>query len=175
MTASAHQVVHVERRILLLRGQRVILDSDLATLYGVSTERLNEQVRRNRNRFPPDFAFLLTRKELAILIPQFAGSSSEWGGRRKPPFAFTEHGAVMAANILRSPRAVRASIEVVRAFVRIREMLIANKDLARRLDALEAKYDSQFKVVFEAIRELMEPPPDPPDPPGRRVGFRVEE
>ncbi len=81
----------------------------------------------------------------------------------------------MAANILRSPRAVRASIEVVRAFVRIREMLIANKDLARRLDALEAKYDSQFKVVFEAIRELMEPPPDPPDPPGRRVGFRVEE
>ena len=149
----------IERSILLIRGQRVILDADLAELYGVTTARLNQQVRRNIDRFPDDFAFLLTQQEFADLKLHFATSSSGWGGRRKPPYAFTEHGALMAANVLRTPIAITTSVEVVRAFVRLREMLASHKQLARRLDELEKKYDSQFKVVFDAIRQLMAPPP----------------
>jgi hypothetical protein len=162
-------VERIERAIFQIRQERVILDSDLAALYGVTTARLNEQVKRNRQRFPSDFMFQLTAEEHANLISQFATSSSKWGGRRKLPFVFTEHGAVMAANVLSSPTAVAASIEVVRAFVRLRELLATNKDLARKLDELEKKYDERFRVVFEAIRQLTAPPP--PADKKRRIGF----
>lgn len=162
----------IERSILLLRRQRVILDADLAGLYGVTTARLNQQVRRNIDRFPEDFAFLLTKEEFDDLKLHFAASSSGWGGRRKPPFAFSEHGALMAANVLKTPTAVSTSVQVVRAFVRLCEMLASHKELARHLNELEKKYDAQFKVVFDAIRQLMAPLP-----PGskRRIGFHVRE
>jgi hypothetical protein len=162
----------IERSILLLRGHRVILDADFAALYGVTTARLNQQVRRNIDRFPEDFAFVLTKAEFDDLKLHFATSSSGWGGRRKPPFAFTEHGALMAANVLKTPTAVTTSVQVVRAFVRLREMLATHKELACRLDELEKKYDAQFQVVFDAIRQLMTPPPTTPK---RRIGFRVDD
>jgi hypothetical protein len=158
----------VERVILLIRGQKVILDADLAALYGVTTKRFNEQVKRNRERFPEDFMFQLTKKEAEILRSQFAASS--WGGRRYLPFAFTEHGAIMAANVLSSPRAIQASVQVVRAFVRLRQILASHADLARKLAQLEKKYDRQFKVVFEAIRRLM----TPPEPKKRPIGFLAD-
>ena len=145
-----------------------MLDIDLAQLYGVTTRRLNEQVRRNRARFPEDFAFVLTREEFANLKSHFATSSSGWGGRRKLPYAFTEHGAVMAANVLNSPVAVRASIQIVRAFVRLREILATHKELARKIEEMEKKYDTQIRVVFGEIRKLMQPPALPPK---RQIGF----
>lgn len=151
-----------------MRGQKVILDEHLAALYGVETRRLNEQVKRNRDRFPGDFMYQLTLREFGDLKSQFA-TSSQWGGRRKPPYAFTEHGAIMAATVLNSPRAVRVSIEVVRTFVRLRQMLATHKDLARKLAALEKKYDVQFKVVFDAIRQLMASP----EPKRRPIGFQA--
>jgi hypothetical protein len=159
----------LERSIHEVRGQRVILDFDLAALYGVSTKRLNEQVRRNRPRFPADFAFMLTSQEVAHLKSQNATSSLDHGGRRSLPLAFTEHGAIMAANVLNSAVAVRASVQVVRAFVRLREMLVAHRDLGRKLAELEAKYDVQFQDVFAAIRQLMLPS----DPRKKKVGFRT--
>jgi len=152
---SIASVEQIESRIFLIREQKVMLDQDLAELYGVETKRLNEQVRRNSERFPEDFMFQLTDEEFANLKSQFATSS--WGGRRKLPYAFTEHGAIMAASVLNSPRAVEASVQVVRAFVRLRQMLSTNAELSRKLAALEKKYDIQFKAVFEAIRELMTP------------------
>ena len=158
----------IERMILVLRDHRVMLDSDLAEIYGVSTKRLNEQVKRNIERFPEDFMFQLTKEEFDNLRSQFATSKS-WGGRRYPPHAFMEHGAVMLANVLNSETAIHASIQVVRVFVRLREMLVSNKELSKRLDELEKKYDSQFKAVFDAIRELMAPP----EPKQRRIGFRT--
>ncbi|OGT99797.1 MAG: hypothetical protein A2085_00460 [Gemmatimonadetes bacterium GWC2_71_10] len=164
---SADQIVAA---IHVVRGQRVMLDADLAVLYGVTTKRLNEQVRRNGGRFPQDFAFQLTPAESANLRSQFATSSSRHGGRRYAPLVFTEHGAVMLASVLNTRVAVATSVEVVRAFVRLRQLLETNADLARKLDALEKRYDGQFRVVFEAIRELMNPPPAP----AKRVGFRTE-
>jgi len=135
----------------------VILDADLATLYGVSTKRLNEQVKRNRSRFPDDFMFQLTADEKAEVV---ANCDQLRRLKFSPthPYAFTEHGTIMAANILNSERAVRASVEVVRAFVRLRLVLATNAELSRKLGELESKYDRQFKVVFDAIRELMSPP-----------------
>jgi hypothetical protein len=161
----------IEQAIMQLRGQRVILDFDLAQLYGVTTSRLNEQIKRNIDRFPEDFMFRLTAPEFQNLMSQFATSSSRWGGRRKPPLVFTEHGAVMAANVLNSPTAVAASIEVVRAFVRLRQILSTHKDLARKLEELEKKYDENFRVVFEAIRQLMVPPASPSKK--GRIGFHA--
>jgi hypothetical protein len=160
----------IEHAILLIRGQKVLLDADLAKLYGVTTTRLNQQVRRNLHRFPDDFAFVLTEEEFADLKLQFATSSSGWGGRRKRPFAFTEYGAVMAASVLNTPIAVAASIQVVRTFVRLRELLASHAELARKLEELEQRYDQQFQVVFEAIRQLMAPPAAPQKT--RRIGFR---
>jgi hypothetical protein len=160
-------VERVEKAILLMRGEKVILDVDLAALYGVTTTRLNEQVKRNQERFPADFAFRLTKDEFTNLISQFATSSSEHGGRRKLPLVFTEHGAIMAANVLNSKRAVQASVEVVRAFIRLRQMLASNAELARKLSELERKYNAQFKVVFDAIRQLM----TPPEPLRKQIGF----
>lgn len=144
-----------------------MLDADLAILYGVTTKRLNEQVRRNGPRFPEDFMFRLSAEEASNLKSQIATSSLRWGGRRKLPNAFTEHGAVMLASVLSSPTAVETSVQIVRAFVRIRLMLASNADLARRLDDLERRYDSQFRVVFRAIRDLMAPG----EPTRKRIGF----
>jgi hypothetical protein len=147
----------IEPAILVVRGFRVILDEDLAKLYGVPTKRLNEQVTRNQDRFPEDFMFRLTQEEWRALRSQIATSEGGRGGRRYAPRAFTEHGAVMAANVLNSKTAVRASIQVVRAFVRLRQILATHEELARKLAALENRYDKQFKVVFDAIRQLMTP------------------
>ena len=157
----------IEQGILLIRGQKVMLDEDLAQIYGVSTRQLNQQVTRNKDRFPEDFMFRLTKEEFEGLRSQFV--ISKRGGRRYPPNAFTEHGAVMLASVLNSPIAVEASVQVVRAFVRLREMLASHKDLARKLASLEKKYDQQFQVVFNAIRKLMEPPPNKPKP---RIGYK---
>lgn len=151
------RVDRVEKSIHVIRGERVILDSNLAGLYGVTTARLNQQVKRNDDRFPIDFMFQLTRKEYDFLMLQNATSKGR-GGRRKLPLVFTEHGALMAANVLSSKRAVQASVQVVRAFVRLRQMLYSNAELAAKLNELERKYDEQFKVVFVAIRQLMTPP-----------------
>jgi hypothetical protein len=158
----------IEEAILVVRGHRVLLDADLASLYGVPPKRLNEQVRRNRERFPGDFMFQLTDEEVEILRSQFA-TSSAWGGRRYPPYAFTEQGVAMLSSVLRSTRAVQVNIEIMRTFVRLRRMLQANEILARKLTALEKKYDAQFRVVFDAIRELMAPPSSPK----KRIGFRA--
>jgi hypothetical protein len=157
----------IERKIYLIRGQKVMLDSGLAELYGVPTKRLNEQVRRNADRFPEDFMFQLSSDEFESLRSHFATSSLKHGGRRYLPFAFTEHGALMAASVLNTPRAVEVSIYVVRAFVKLREMIASHKDLARKLDDLEKKYDGQFHVVFEAIRQLMATE----EKPKRTIGF----
>ena len=163
-------VERIERTIRLFRGERVILDADLAALYGVGTKVLNQAVKRNRDRFPADFMFQLTKEEFEHLRSQAVTSS--WGGRRRPPYAFTEHGVAMLSSVLNSPRAVQVNIEIVRAFVRLRQALASHKDLAREFAALEAKYDSQFKAVFDAIRQLMTPPPDPRR---RSIGFRHKE
>jgi len=160
----------IEKAILIIRGQRVMLDEDLATLYGVTTKRLNQQVNRNIERFPQDFMFQLTFQEFTRLRLQFATAKTGRGGRRTPPYAFTEHGAVMLASVLNSPTAVQASIEVVRAFIRLRELLSSHVELARKLATLEKKYDAQFKVVFDAIRQLMEPPQQK----RRGIGFHTE-
>ncbi len=166
-------------RIVVVRGEKVLLDEDLATLYGVSTGRLNEQVRRNLARFPQDFLFQLTNQEVTNLISQFATSS--WGGRRKLPFAFSEHGAIMAATILNSARAVEVSVYVVRAFVQLRAVLAGQAALAKKLeeverktealvlehDALAANTRAQFKEVIEALRALMRLP----EPAKRPIGF----
>jgi len=161
-------VERIERAILLIRGEKVILDADLAELYGVPTGRLNEQVRRNGGRFPSDFMFQLTEEEFLALRSQIAISKAGRGGRRYSPYAFTEHGAIMAANVLSSERAVAASVIVVRAFVRLRQILSSHAELARQLKEMEKTYDSQFKKVFAAIHSLMMPPA-PRD--GGRIGF----
>ncbi|MBI3312417.1 MAG: ORF6N domain-containing protein [Candidatus Omnitrophica bacterium] len=169
-------VEHVERRILLVRGHKVMLDSDLAELYGVLTKRLNEQVRRNMERFPEGFMFQLTTEEYrdlryqfgtSSLRSQFATSSSGYGGRRYLPMVFTEQGVAMLSSVLHSKRAIQVNIAIMKTFVRIREMLATHRDLAEKLEALERKYDGQFKMVFDAIRELVASPPSP----RRRIGF----
>jgi len=172
---QADDLAVIAQRILVVRGQRVLLDTDLAQLYGVTIKRVNQQVRRNRERFPQDFAFQLTEAETANLRMQFASSS--WGGRRAPHLAFTEHGALMAANVLRSPRAVEMSVYVVRAFVKLREVLASNADLARKLEeleksvtALDAKTRKQFEEVYRAIRALMAPPAAK----SRPIGFTAD-
>ena len=163
-------IERIERLILLIRGHKVILDADLAALYGVETKQLIRAVKRNLPRFPDDFMFQLNKEESENLRFHF-GTSSQWGGRRYPPYAFTEQGVAMLSSVLRSKRAVQVNIEIMRTFVRLRRMLASNKELARRLDALEKKYDAQFKVVFDAIRELMKPPESKKRP----IGFLVEE
>jgi hypothetical protein len=160
----------IERSILFLRGQRVLLDQDLAAMYGVETKALTRAVRRNLDRFPDDFMLQLTADEFDNLRRQF-GTSSEWGGRRYPPYAFTEQGVAMLSSVLRSDRAVAVNIEIMRAFVKLREMLLSHADLARRLDALEKKYDAQFRGVFDAIRQLMTPAETTKK---RRIGFHVK-
>jgi len=158
----------IARSILLIRGERVMLDADLAAIYGATTKSLNQAVKRNLDRFPPDFMFQLTAREKAKVV-----TNCDHLARLKfsphLPYAFTEHGALMLANILNSERAAQTSVQVVRTFVRLRQMLDSNADLARKLAALEEKYDAQFKVVFGAIRQLMAPEP----PKRRAIGFHV--
>jgi len=165
---------NLDRLIYLIRGRKVMLDSDLAAIYGVPTHRLNEQVRRNRTRFPEDFAFQLTAEEFANLISQIAISRSGHGGRRTLPWVFTEHGAIMLASVLNTPVAVQASVQVVRAFVRLRELLASNTELAGKLAELERKlegHDAAIRNLFDAIRQLL----TPPEPPRRAIGFHVKE
>lgn len=177
-SASLVAVEHIARSILVLRGQKVLLDAELAALYGVNTKRFNEQVRRNRERFPTDFMFRLTTEELTALRSQNATLKPGRGQHRKYlPYAFTEHGAIMAATVLNSPRAVEMSVYVVRAFVRLRELLTSNKELARRLRELEARidkklatHDQAIAAILSAIRELM----SSPAPKRRSIGFTAD-
>jgi hypothetical protein len=170
----------IERLILVLRGQRVMLDADLAALYGVDTGALNRAVKRNSQRFPSDFVFQLTEKEAEDLRCHFGisktgernlrsplGTADVRGGRRYLPYAFTEQGVAMLSSVLRSLRAAQVNVEIMRTFVRLRKMLQANAELARKLEGLEKKYDTQFRVVFDAIRELMAPPVKQ----NKRIGF----
>ena len=160
-------VERIEKAILLVRKQKVMLDADLAALYGVETRVLVQAVKRNIERFPEDFMFQLNREEFAVLRSQSV-TSSDWGGRRYPPYAFTEQGGAMLSSVLRSQQAIQVNIEIMRAFIRLRQMLASHAALARKLNALEKKYDAQFKEVFEAIRQLMAPS----EPKRRAIGFR---
>ena len=181
--ASTRKIGSIESAIYLLRGQRVMLDSDLAAIYGVSTRQLNQQLKRNRSRFPDDFAFQLSTEEFRNLKSQIATSSlmsqfvtsSGHGGRRKLPWAFTEHGALMLASVLNSEVAVQASVRVVRAFVKLREMIAANAQLAAKLEELERRLDSHDKAIvdlFATLKRLLEPPELPKK---REIGFHVRE
>jgi len=167
--------MRVEQQIRHVRGQKVMLDSDLAVAYGVSVSQLNQAVKRNQDRFPPDFVFQLTTQEHKSLLSQSVTANAR-GGRRTPPYAFTEHGAVMLASVLNSPVAVEASIQVVRAFVRLRQMIQSNEKLRRQLARIETKlesHDQHFAVVFDAIRQLMdEEEADESATP--RIGFETE-
>jgi hypothetical protein len=173
--SSRDQIIppqRIEKSIFLIRGQKVMLDNDLAELYQVPTKVLNQAVRRNEDRFPADFMFQLTHEEFTVLRSQIVTLESGRGRHRKYlPHAFTEQGVAMLSSVLRSKRAIRVNIEIMRAFVRLRQLLASNNQLARRVAALEKKYDGQFKVVFEAIRQLMAPP----EPKKRKIGFLVEE
>jgi ORF6N domain len=156
----------IEKKILFIGGQKMMLDSELAALYGVTTKRLNEQVRRNLKRFPPDFMYQLSREEFESLKSHFATSSS-WGGRRTRPYAFTEQGIAMLSSVLNSDRAIEVNIQIMRTFVKLREMMTTHKDLARKLAEVEKKYDGQFQIVFEAIRQLI----DVQEKPKRKIGY----
>ena len=157
----------IEQAIVVIRGERVMLDADLAMLYRVDTRALIQAVKRNLARFPSDFMIRLTGQEASALRSQTVISNAGRGGRRYAPYAFTEQGVAMLSSVLRSPRAIAANVAIMRAFVRIRSMLSQNVELARRLDELERKYDARFKAVFEAIRGLMTPPPRP----AKLIGF----
>jgi hypothetical protein len=181
--AFKRKIASIESAIYLVRGHRVMLDSDLAAIYGVTTKQLNQQLKRNRDRFPEDFAFQLTAQEFTNLRSQFATSSLRSqsvtskgrGGRRYLPWAFTEHGAIMLASVLNSDIAVQASVRVVRAFVRLREMVAANAQLAAKLEELEGRLDSHDEAIvdlFAALKLLLEPPEVPKK---REIGFHVRE
>ncbi len=174
-TESNERIIPLEsirQRIYLIRGHKVMIDADLADLYGVTTGRLNEQVRRNKGRFPEDFMFQLTGEEHQALRSQFA-ISKERGGRRYAPLVFTEQGVAMLSSVLNSERAVQVNIVIMRAFVRLREVLVTHKDLAKKLEQLEktvSRHDEEIKAVFEAIRELLAPG----EPPQRQqIGFQA--
>jgi phage regulator Rha-like protein len=158
---------NIPQRILTIRGHRVMLDVDLAELYDVPTKSLNQAIRRNMDRFPEDFMFQLTEAEFAGLRSQFVTSKKKRGGRRYMPYVFTEQGVAMLSGVLNSDRAVQVNIAIMRAFVRMREIMASHRELAQRLNALEKTYDARFRVVFDAIRALM----NPPKRPRRRIGF----
>jgi len=167
-------VAEIKKAILMIRGQKVMLDSDLAMLYGVTTKRLNEQVRRNASRFPADFMFQLDEEEAAALRSQFATSNKGRGGRRYLPYVFTEQGVAMLSSVLHSERAIQVNIAIMRVFVQLREMLSAHRELARRLELLENRiesHDEQIHDIFEAIRQLMTPPASP----RKKIGFELKE
>ena len=167
MTSLALQKT-IENKIFLLRGLRVMLDRDIAELYGVKPIRLREQVKRNKKRFPEDFMFQLTKEEADILVSQNAiPSKKHLGGYL--PYAFTEQGVAMLSSVLNSERAIQVNIQIMRTFTKLRELLVTHKDLQRKIEDMESKYDEQFKIVFEAIRQLLEPPI--PEKPKGRIGF----
>ena len=170
MTVALRDTLSLESKILVVRGQRVMLDAELARLYGVEVRALNQAVKRNAERFPADFVFHLQADEVSALRSQNVILETLGRGRhaKYPPRAFTEQGVAMLSSVLKSGRAARVNVEIMRTFVRLRQMVGQNEQLARRLDALEAKYDRQFKAVFDAIRELMTPPTPAPK---RRIGF----
>lgn len=155
---------------MLIRGHKVILDRDLSRLYQVETRVLVQAVKRNTERFPIDFMFQLNKKENMVLESQFVISKTGRGGRRYLPYAFTEQGVAMLASVLNSKRAIQVNIAIMRAFIRLRQLLASHEDLARKLDDLEKKYDGQFQIVFKAIRQLMMPP----EPSQRSIGFCIE-
>ncbi len=159
----------IESKILLIRGQKVMLDSDLADLYEIENKNLVRAMKRHVDRFPEDFMFQLSKQEFEILRCRI-GTSSQWGGRRYPPYAFTEQGVAMLSSVLNSPRAVQVNIEIMRAFVRLRKMLTSHEELSRKIRQMENKYDKQFQVVFEAIRQLMAPP----KPKKKQIGFLAD-
>ncbi len=162
----------IQQAIILLRGQKVILDRDLAALYGVPTKALKQAVKRNAGRFPDDFMFVLEAQEVATLRSQFVTSKPERrGGTQYAPMAFTEQGVAMLSSVLNSERAIHVNIAIMRAFVQLRRLLETHADLARELAALEQKYDAQFQAVFDAIRQLMAPP----EPPRKQIGFHIRE
>ena len=167
---DAMSIEHIERQILLLRGHKVMLDSDLAALYGVETKTLIQAVKRNSERFPEDFMFQLTNQEVIGLRSQIVTSNVGRGGRRYPPYVFTEHGVAMLSSVLNSRQAILVNIQIMRTFGRLREMLISHKDLAQKLAQLEKRYDHQFKMVFDAIRQLMAPSSVPAK---RKIGFET--
>jgi hypothetical protein len=163
-------VEQIERKIYLIRGHKVMFDSDLADLYEVPVKVLNQAVKRNINRFPEDFMFQLTKEEESLRSQIVTLKNGRGHHRKYLPFAFTEQGVAMLSSVLHSERAVQVNIAIMRAFVKLREMISSHKDLAKRLNAIEKKYDAQFKVVFDAIRQLMEPPKTN----RRRIGFLGE-
>ena len=170
MTEDIVPYRRIQQAILLSRGQKVMLDRDLAALYKVSTKMLKQAVRRNASRFPVDFMFILNKKEVATLRSQIVTSKSDpRGGTQYPPMAFTEQGVAMLSSVLNSERAVQVNIAIMRAFVQLRNLLSTHADLARKLAKLEKKYDTQFRAVFDAIRQLM----TPPDPPRKQIGFQA--
>lgn len=159
-------IERIEHSILLIRGHKVMLDADLAKLYGVTTKRLNEQVKRNIDRFPTDFMFQLTDAEKREVVAN-CDHLKKLKFSPNLPYAFTEHGAIMLASVLNSPVAVDVSIQIVKTFIRLREFLVSNKELAKKIEELEKKYDAQFRIVFDAIRQLMASP----EPKKKRIGF----
>lgn len=171
VTAIQVPIERVTSRIYLLRGEKVLFDFDLAELYAVETKTLNRAVHRNIERFPTDFMFQLTREEVMGLKYQIGTSNGGRGGRRTLPYAFTEQGVAMLSSVLRSPRAVQVNIAIMRAFVQLRQMIASHGDLARKLKALERKYDDQFKVVFDAINALMTESEAAIEKHGRKIGF----
>jgi len=177
MSKAIIPVKHIENKIILIRGQKVMLDSDLAFLYGVETRVLIQAVKRNIGRFPSDFVFQLSKVECKFLRSQFVISKPPVGrgGRRYLSYAFTEQGVAMLSSVLKSPQAVMVNVEIMRAFVRLRRLLASNAELARKLDKLEKKYNRKFAVVFEAIRQLMASPPEPEPLPRRKIGFISQE
>lgn len=188
---SPSPVENLHRLIYEIRGQKVMLDSDLAQVYGVTTKRLNEAVKRNPQRFPEDFVFRLNAQELENLRSQFATStnrsqfatgSQKHRDPRFPPWAFTEHGAIMAANVLNSPQAIQMSVFVVRAFLKMRLTLSDTSELARKLGALEKElkdrlnvHDAAIVTILQRVMDIIDPPPPPPEPPKKEIGFHVKE
>jgi hypothetical protein len=170
MPKTALVIRNPDHLILTIRGHRVVIDADLAALYGVPTKVLNQAVKRNQERFPDTFAFQLTAEEKAEVVT-VCDHLQRLKFSPVRPRAFTEHGALMAATVLNSPTAIRMSVELINAFVRLRQMALSVEELSRKLNSLEKKYDGQFKIVFDALRQLMTPPPDPPK---RRIGFKTD-
>jgi len=171
MNNSVISAETIQEAIYLVRGQKVMLDRDLAAMYGVPTKALKQAVRRKATRFPADFMFVLTREEFADWRSQIVTSNADRMGLRHAPMAFTEQGVAMLSSVLNSERAIQVNIAIMRTFTRLKQMLASNTELARKLADLEKRYDAQFKVVFDAIRQLM----TPPHPPRKQIGFHVRE
>jgi hypothetical protein len=161
----------IESKIYLIRGKKVMVDRDLAALYEVETRTLNQAVKRNIDRFPPEFMFQLTKEEMENWKSQIVISNRERMGLRKPPLAFTDYGVLMLSSVLNSDRAIQVNIQIIKTFTRLRELVATNKEILEKIERMEKKYDEQFRVVFEAIRRLLTPPEEPPK---RRIGFSME-